>query len=316
MFVVFRSDPLGAAAIASLHRLQRDLPRLARRAGLGQAQLEYAGQTAIGGEVARLTTDNLKLILLAAFAVEFILLAAYLRALVAPLFLLAGSALVVGASWGLATLVFGGSDGLTFYAPFSAAVLLVALGSDYNVFAVGGIWEEAARRPLIPALRTALPRTTRAITTAGLTLAGSFALVAIIPLGPFRQIAFMMATGLLIDTFLVRSVFTPSIITLLGPAAGWPGHRLRRPSAAKPPRAHHPAALTGPPALSAADPVTPGRSWGRGTAVISDSADNAPSGDDRSAADAAAGGEVPQGSTTPAAEREPAAPARPGPAQP
>lgn len=228
LFVVFDSDPLGASAISDLRSLMSAMPELAQRVGLGQAQLQYAGQTAIAGEAAQLTTYNLRLILVAGFGVEFLLLAVYLSALVAPLVLLVASALVVGASLGLAVLVFGSGEGLTFYAPFSAAVLLVALGSDYNVFGVGGIWEETRHRPLVPAMRTALPRTTRAITTAGLTLAGSFALVAIIPLGPFREIAFLMGVGLLIDTFVVRSVLTPSVITLLGPVAGWPGGRLRR----------------------------------------------------------------------------------------
>ena len=70
----------------------------------------------------------------------------FLRALVAPLYLLATNVLAVGAALGLTTLVFQdllGADGLVFYVPFAAAVLLVALGSDYNIFSVGYIWEQA-----------------------------------------------------------------------------------------------------------------------------------------------------------------------------
>jgi RND superfamily putative drug exporter len=52
-------------------------------------------------------------------------------------------------------------------------------------------------------------------------------MVAIIPLSTFRQIAFAMAAGLLIDTFLIRPVLTPAVLTLLGRSAGWPGHRIR-----------------------------------------------------------------------------------------
>lgn len=108
----------------------------------------------------------------------------YLRAIVAPVVLLTCSALSVAAALGLTTLLFQGllgQQGLTFYAPFAAAVLLIALGSDYNVFAVGPIWQEAARRPLAEALSVAVPRSSHAITVAGLILSATFAMVAIIP---------------------------------------------------------------------------------------------------------------------------------------
>lgn len=122
-----------------------------------------------------------------------------------------------------------GQDGLIFYVPFAAAVLLVSLGSDYNIFSVGYIWEEARRRPLREALAVAVPRSTRAINAAGITLAVSFGLVALIPLGPFQQLAFAVAVGVLIDAFVVRSLLVPSLISLFGRFSGWPGRRLTDP---------------------------------------------------------------------------------------
>jgi putative drug exporter of the RND superfamily len=74
----------------------------------------------------------------------------------------------------------------------------------------------------------AVPRTSRAITTAGVILAATFALVAIIPLATFRQIAFAVAVGLMIDTLIVRPVLTPALFTLLGPRASWPSGRITR----------------------------------------------------------------------------------------
>lgn len=79
------------------------------------------------------------------------------------------------------------------------------------------------------ALAVAVPRSTRAITAAGVTLAVSFALVALIPLVPFRELAFAMAAGVLIDAFVVRSLLVPALISLVGRASGWPGKRLARP---------------------------------------------------------------------------------------
>lgn len=138
--------------------------------------------------------------------------------------------LSVASALGLAVVIFqvlGGEPGLTFYVPFVAAVLLLALGADYYVFAVGAIWTEAARHPLRRAVALAVPATTRAISAAGTILSATFGMVAIIPLGAFRQLAFIMAVGLLLDTFLVRPVLTPAVLTLLGPAASWPSRRIR-----------------------------------------------------------------------------------------
>ncbi|MBA3527775.1 MAG: MMPL family transporter, partial [Propionibacteriaceae bacterium] len=227
--VVYNTDPLAAEAIGHVRHLQAELPTLALQAGFPDAQLSVTGQTVIASEVAQLTRDSLQITLLVALAVELVILVMYLRALVAPVVLLACSVLSVAAALGLTTLVFQGflgDQGLTFYAPFAAAVLLIALGSDYNVFAVGSIWHEAASRPLAEALTVAVPRTSRAITIAGVILAGTFALVAIIPLATFRQFAFAMTVGMLIDTMVVRPVLTPAVLTLLGPAASWPSHRI------------------------------------------------------------------------------------------
>lgn len=140
--------------------------------------------------------------------------------------------LAVGAALGLTVALFQGplgQDGLVFYIPFAAGVLLVSLGSDYTIFSVGYVWDEARRRPLRQALAVAVPRSTRAITAAGMTLAASFALAALIPLAPFYELAFAMAAGVLIDAFVVRSVLVPALISVVGRASGWPGKRLAKP---------------------------------------------------------------------------------------
>jgi putative drug exporter of the RND superfamily len=110
--------------------------------------------------------------------------------------------------------------------PFAAAVLLVSLGSDYNVFLAGRIWDEARKRPLAEAVAVAGARAATPITIAGLVLAASFALLALVPVRPFRELAFAMATGLIIDTFLVRTLLVPALILLVGERGGWPGRRL------------------------------------------------------------------------------------------
>jgi putative drug exporter of the RND superfamily len=231
--VIYNTDPLASEAIDEASALRDRLASLAAAAGLPDAEIAATGQTLIAAEVTQLTRESLEITVVVALIVELMILILYLRAFVAPVVLLAANALSVAAALGLTSLLFQdvlGQDGLTFYSPFAAAVLLIALGADYTVFSVGSIWEEAAHRPLVEALRAAVPRTARAITTAGVILAATFALVAIIPLATFRQIAFAMTLGLLLDTLIVRPVLTPALLTLLGRAASWPSRRTARTS--------------------------------------------------------------------------------------
>jgi RND superfamily putative drug exporter len=120
-----------------------------------------------------------------------------------------------------------GSASMVYFVPFAAGVLLVSLGSDYNVFVVGRIWEEARRRPVPAAVAIAAPGASRAITTAGVALAASFAMLAVIPLVQFRQLAITMAVGVILDAIAVRSLLVPALVALFGRAGMWPGNRRR-----------------------------------------------------------------------------------------
>ena len=219
--LVWDSPALGAQAISDLRALQDRLPQLLEDAGV-QAPPRLAGDTALSALVVQDTTDDLWRISLAALAVNLLMLVLFLRALLTSLVLLAASVLALGASLGLTVLLFQdvlGAGDLTFYVPFAAAVLLVSLGSDYNIFAVGSVWEEARDRPLLEAIRVAVPQTTRAIAAAGLALAVSFGLLALVPLRPFRELAFAMVLGIVLDALVVRSLLVPALLTLLGDRA-------------------------------------------------------------------------------------------------
>jgi len=228
--VVFDSDPLGAGGIRRLVTLRERLPSMAARAGLPGIATSIAGDTALAEETVRLTADDLGRVAPVALAAVFVVLAFFLRALIAPLYLVAASVLALAASLGLTVYVFQdllGYRELTYYVPFVAAVMLVALGSDYNVFLTGRIWQEARSRTLREAVAVGGSRAASAITVAGIVLALSFALLALVPVRPFRELAFAMSCGLLIDAFLVRTLFVPALITLVGPVSDWPGLRLR-----------------------------------------------------------------------------------------
>ncbi len=246
MLVVFTHDPLGAAAIGDLANLREQVPTLAARHGLSEADITFAGDTALAEGLVSSTSADLYRIALVAIVVNLLLLVVFLRSLLAPVLLLCCSVLALAASLGLTNLVFADPDtggGLTFYVPFAAAVLLVSLGSDYNIFGVGRVWDEAQRMPIREAVIKAFPETSSAITTAGITLAVSFGMLAIIPLSPFRELGFAMAVGILLDAFVVRTLLVPCLLTLLGSKARWPA---RNPADATPADATPPGAPAGP----------------------------------------------------------------------
>jgi RND superfamily putative drug exporter len=235
--VVEKTDPLDATAISRVQQLQHDLPALARTAGLPGARFELAGETALTGDSIGSVFGDLGRVALAIMAVTLVLLALFLRSLLAPVYLLAASVLAVFATLGV-TILIGqeilGFGSLVYFVPFAAGVLLVSLGSDYNVFVVGRIWEEARRRPVADAVAVAVPQASRAITTAGVALAASFAMLAVIPLEQFRQIAIAMALGVVLDAIAVRSLLVPALVALFGRLGMWPGNRRARPAPAEP----------------------------------------------------------------------------------
>ncbi|SNY25527.1 MMPL family transporter [Paractinoplanes atraurantiacus] len=234
--LVLDSLPLGASGIGTLSSLRADLPRLLSEVGLSGVTAGLAGDTAVAADIVGQTTSDLERIIVATLVVNLLMLMLFLRALAAPVCLLLLNVLALAATLGLATLLFDtvlNHDGLTFYVPFAVAVLLVALGSDYNIFTVGQVWHEARTRPMRDAVVIALPVSARAVGTAAVILATSFGLLALVPLRPFAEIAFTMSVGVLLDALFLRSLLMPALLALLGDAAGWPGLRRRPPAGAE-----------------------------------------------------------------------------------
>ncbi len=233
--LVLDARPLSAPAIDAVGLLRTRLPDLLAEAGLGTGvRASLAGDTAVSELIVRATQRDLVRLSIAALVANLVMLLLFLRAVWTSLLLLASSVLALGAALGLTVLLFQdvlGGTGLTFYVPFAAAVLLVSLGSDYNIFAVGRVWDEARHRPLREALRVAVPDSSRAITTAAAALAASFGLLALVPLRPFRELACAMVLGVLLDAVVVRSLLVPSLLTLLGRHASRTFARTAEPAA-------------------------------------------------------------------------------------
>jgi putative drug exporter of the RND superfamily len=190
-----------------------------------------ATRVLIGGEVAEAydtreaLARDMRLIVPISLALVLLILAVLLRAVVMPLYLIATVLLSFGFALGMSSLILThlmdqpASDPSL---PLFAFVFLVALGADYNVFLVARIREERARRDTEGAVTTALEHTGGVITSAGLVLAATFSILMALPLEALFQIGFVVALGLLADTFLVRALLVPSIAVLLGERNWWP----------------------------------------------------------------------------------------------
>jgi RND superfamily putative drug exporter len=215
--LVLEGDPDGADAIGVLSRVEDELPGMLERSGLPKAQTGVTGDTTIASELAEETTAAFERVTPAALMVLLILLWILLGSWRAPLYLVGSSLLVVAAALGLTVYVFQGWLGygeLAFFVPVASAILLLALGADYNVFLISRIWREADDRGLESAIRSAGVRAGRAITVAGVILALSFAAIALIPIQGFREIAFALCVGLLLDTLLARTLLVPALVAI------------------------------------------------------------------------------------------------------
>lgn len=231
-YLVVLDDPaLGASAITSVDTLQQRLPLLLDRSNLDGASAGVAGDSATAAYIVEQTTNDLMRIAIAALAANLLMLVIFLRALVAALYLLVGSILSLAAALGTTMLLFGNlapGAGLTFYVPFAGAVLLLAFGSDYNIFVVGSIWDEAREHPLPEAIERTMPGAITAILTAGAALAASFGFLSVVPLAPFRELAFLMFVGISLDVLVVRALLLPALLTLFGRSSAWPSKRFAR----------------------------------------------------------------------------------------
>ncbi len=189
------------------------------------AEAKVGGGTAINKDVESAATHDRNLLIPLILGVVLIILGLLLRAIVAPLMLIATVVLSFGAALGISSLffkhVFGFAGADTSVSLF-VFVFLVALGIDYNIFLMTRIREESARSGTRHGAITGLAATGGVITSAGLVLAGTFAMLGTLPLVEFTEIGFAVALGVLLDTIVVRSVLVTALTLDIGRHVWWP----------------------------------------------------------------------------------------------
>ncbi len=216
--LVLRGDPYSSDAANAVRDVRDRLHAIDPGGLLGGIPVENY-------DVEQTNARDTKLIVPLILLVVGLILAALLRALVAPAYLILTVVASFAATLGLMTFAFTevfGSEGLAFNLVLMAFLFLVALGVDYNIFLMARAREESAIRGTREGILTSLVNTGGVVTGAGLILAGTFATLTLLPLEELVQIGATVAVGVLLDTFVVRALLIPAITYRLGERAWWP----------------------------------------------------------------------------------------------
>jgi putative drug exporter of the RND superfamily len=221
-------DPSSTAAMNAVPAIRDEAASVAPT--LHAPAYGVAGEAPAFYDISQISNSDLAHVIPIAIVVIGLLLALVMRSLVAPLYLIASVAISYFAALGFAVLVFielGGSGGITFILPFLLFIFLLALGEDYNILVMTRIREEAHRLPLREAVAKAIGVTGTTVTSAGLVLAGTFAVFAVVGGSgsggsQIRDVGIGLAVGVIMDTFVVRTVLVPCTVILLGRWNWWP----------------------------------------------------------------------------------------------
>jgi len=222
-----RAGPDSAAAVATVGHIRGTVH------AIPGADAKVGGPTAITMDLAAAQNHDNKLIIPLVLLAMLVILALLLRAAVAPLLLLGTVVLSFGAALGVSALLFGGLGfhGADSSLPLFAFVFLVALGIDYNIFLMTRVREETLHHGTRRGMLTGLATTGGVITSAGLVLAATFSVFATVPMVFFAEMGIAVAVGVLLDTFVVRSILVTALTLDVGRSIWWPGKLATKPDA-------------------------------------------------------------------------------------
>lgn len=223
----FNLNPYSNEAMQHLPELREAAESLLADQGISHPQdkVWISGQTATQYDTEHVNARDTEVIIPIVIGLIALLLLVYLRSIVAMVYLILTVVLSYFAALGIGWVVIHdlmGSAAIQGLIPLYAFVFLVALGEDYNIFLISSIWKKRKVMPLKDAIREGVNETGGVITSAGLILAGTFAVLATLPIQALVQFGIIAAVGVLLDTFIVRPFLVPAITMLLGQAAFWP----------------------------------------------------------------------------------------------
>ncbi|CEG25335.1 MMPL family transporter [Bacillus sp. B-jedd] len=223
--LVFKNNPYTEKAFDELEKLRDQSPKLLKESKITDAKLLFAGETAQKTDIRNASHgDEIRIIAIVTVLI-LIMLGFQTRSLVAPLYMMATILLSFGAALGFSIFFFEdilGYQGISYRIPLYTFVFLVALGVDYSIMLISRIREEKKHLPIKDAVREGVGKTGGVISSAGLILAATFAVLITQPVVELRIFGFTVAIGVLVDTFIVRPIAIPALIAILGKYSFWP----------------------------------------------------------------------------------------------
>ncbi len=218
--VILEDDPLKSSSLDIVPPLRDAVGDV----GPGVTAL-VGGSTAINYDFDKAVESDFRLIAPLALLVIFVILTILLRAVIAPLVLIASVILSFVATLGISILFIRyvvGDAGLDASIPTFAFIFLVSLGIDYTIFLMARVREEARQHGTREGMLRALAATGPVITSAGIILAGTFSVLMTLPVTFTFDLGLMVALGILLDTFIVRTIMVPAAVELIGDRIWWP----------------------------------------------------------------------------------------------
>ena len=223
-------NPYSNEAMDYIPDLRKKIESIMKNDGIADSSKKVwiGGQTAVQFDTRQTTTDDAFVIIPIVIGIIALLLLVYLRSITSMLYLI-GTVLLsyfsaLGLGWVVLHYLFD-VDAIQGFIPLYSFVFIVALGEDYNIFMISSIWKKSKEMPLLQAIKEGVAESGAVITSAGLILAGTFAILTTLPIQVLVHFGTITAIGVLLDTFIVRPLLVPALTVLLGKWAFWPSKR-------------------------------------------------------------------------------------------
>ncbi|MBV7508140.1 MMPL family transporter [Bacillus sp. sid0103] len=223
-------NPYSNKAMRHIQGLRNNVENSLEQAGIANVSdhVWIGGLTAEQYDTKQTTSQDSNIIIPIVISIIAVLLLVYLRSITATVYLI-GTVLLsyfsaLGLGWVLLHYLFG-VEAIQGFIPLYAFVFIVALGEDYNIFMISSIWKKSRHLPLLQAIKEGVAESGSVITSAGLILAGTFAILTTLPIQVLVHFGTITAIGVILDTFIVRPLLVPSITVLLGKWAFWPSKK-------------------------------------------------------------------------------------------
>ena len=222
---IVKGNPYDAKAFDTVNTMREKSDGILKDAGLQNIELYIAGESTKNADLREINKRDTIVVIILMTTLISIMLGWQTRSILAPIYMMGTILLSYAATLGVSLFLFKiflDLDAVSYRIPIYAFVFLVALGVDYSIMLIARIREEMKSLPFADAVKKGVDKTGGVISSAGLILAATFLVLATMPIYELKLFGFIMALGILIDTFIVRPLMIPAILVLLGKWSFWP----------------------------------------------------------------------------------------------